>query len=225
MSSGERARLKRAAQRPILPGMDVSRPPRPSPSRRLLEESPFDVARRFARRERATEAILATAFLVVAGVLAATSGAPAPGWLALGLVLAYAVTARVTFHAGAGVAVPTQLVLVPMLFLLPPAIVPPLVAAGLMLSTLPDQLRGKGGRERMIAAVVDAWHAMGAAGVLVAVGGGAAVPLDWSVLAGALAAQVAVDAAVSSVREWAGRGISLRVQLRVLGWTYAIDAL
>jgi len=196
-----------------------------SPSRRLLEESPFDVARRFARRERATEAIAAAAFVLVAGGLAATAGGAVPGWLALGLVLAYAVSAGVTFHVGAGLAVPTQLVLVPMLFVLPPGIVPVLVAVGLLLSTLPDVVRGKGARERLIAAVADAWHALGAAAVLVAAGAGDVVPLEWGVLAGALAAQVATDAAVSSLREWAGRGITPRVQLRVLGWIYAIDAL
>jgi diguanylate cyclase (GGDEF)-like protein len=209
--------------------MDLTRPPRPggpaSASRRLLEESPFDVGRRFARPERVTEAVVAAAFLVAAGGLAATAGAPVPGWLALGLVVAYALAARVSFHVCAGIAVPTQLVLVPMLFLLPPSLVPLLVAGGLVLSTMPEVLRGRGAVERLIAAVADASHALGAAAVLVVVGGGEIVALEWTVLAGALAAQISVDAAVSSVREWAGRGIPPRVQLRVLAWIYAVDAL
>jgi diguanylate cyclase (GGDEF)-like protein len=226
LSSRRAPRLKRHAFRPILAGMDLPGPREPaSPSRRLLEESPYDVARRFASRERATEAVAAAAFPVAAGALAATTSEAPAGWLALGLVLAYAVSARVTFHVGAGSAVPTQLVLVPMLFLLPPSLVPLLVAAGLVLSALPEVMGGRAPRERLLAAVVDAWHSIGAAAVLVAAEDGAVAGLDWRLLAGALAGQVAVDAAVSCLREWAGRGISPLVQLRVLGWIYAIDAL
>ena len=50
--------------------------------------------------------------------------------------LLYALVSRVEFPVGAGNVLPTQLVLVPMLVLLPPATVPLLVAAGLVLARL-----------------------------------------------------------------------------------------
>ena len=51
--------------------------------------------------------------------------------------------ARVRFPIGYGFTIPTQLVLVPMLFLLPLGAVPLLVAAGMVLGALPEYLRGE----------------------------------------------------------------------------------
>ena len=53
---------------------------------------------------------------------------PSVGLLVL-LIAAYAVASKVEFEVGIGSAIPTQLVFVPMLFLLPPAMVPLCVAA------------------------------------------------------------------------------------------------
>ena len=58
--------------------------------------------------------------------------------VAVALVALYTLVSRVEFPVGAGYVVPTQLVLVPMLVLLPPATVPLLVAAGLVLARLSD---------------------------------------------------------------------------------------
>src|SRR6188768_3845821 len=57
-----------------------------------------------------------------------------PALATVAFVLAYACAARVEFEVNAGAAVPTQLVFVPMLLVLPPAFVPLAVAAGLVLS-------------------------------------------------------------------------------------------
>ena len=49
---------------------------------------------------------------------------PAPPGLAALLIAVYAVVGRIEFPVGAGYVVPTQLILVPMLLMLPPAVVP-----------------------------------------------------------------------------------------------------
>ena len=58
------------------------------------------------------------------------------------LVASFALASRVEFEVGSGFGVPTELVLVPMLFLLPPELVPLLVAVGFTLAWLLQYLRG-----------------------------------------------------------------------------------
>ena len=81
----------------------------------------------------------------------------------------YAIVSRIEFPIGAGYVVPSYLVLVPMLVLLPPGLVPLLVAAGLVLGALGQWAAGRGGPERLLFSIPDAWHAVGPALVLVAV--------------------------------------------------------
>src|SRR4051812_17814761 len=88
---------------------------------RLLEET---LARRQSaldRRERLANLAFSAGFLLVAVALAVIADAQralsVP--LALAFVAALAVVARVEFSLGAGYAVPTQIVFVPMLLLLP----------------------------------------------------------------------------------------------------------
>src|SRR5690242_4006562 len=111
---------------------------------RLLEDSWEARARRLARRELVAESAFAVAFLVSAGPLLllprATRGfEPAMAGVPVGL---YAIPAGIEFPVGAGNVLPTQLVLVPMLVLVPPGAVPLLVAAGLLLARLSDWVRG-----------------------------------------------------------------------------------
>ena len=64
--------------------------------------------------------------------------------LALALVVLYAISSRMLkFPIGAGYVVPSYLVLVPMLLLLPPGLVPLLTAAGLVLGTLAQVVLGR----------------------------------------------------------------------------------
>src|SRR4051812_13484096 len=88
------------------------------------------------RREWTAEVSLAVATLVAALAMALFGPRPQAfePWLAAALVVACAVAYRVRFHDGAGYAIPTQLVLVPMLLLLPPAVVPLCMAAAMILS-------------------------------------------------------------------------------------------
>jgi putative nucleotidyltransferase with HDIG domain len=133
--------------------------------------------------------------------------------------------ARVRFPIGYGFTVPTQLVFVPMLFLLPVGDVPLVVAAAMMLRNLPEYVRGERHPSRVLLAVGDAWHSLGPVLVLAAAGLAGPDLADWPVLLAALAAQIVADDFVSTLREWAGLGISPRLQPSLLGWVTLVDVL
>jgi HD-GYP domain-containing protein (c-di-GMP phosphodiesterase class II) len=178
-------------------------------------------------RELAAEAATAGSFLVVAVALAVllpaerTLDMP----LAVTLVATYALMARVHFPIGYGFTIPTQLVLVPMLFLVPLGAVPLLVAAGMVLGGLPEYLRGDRHPTRALAAVGDSWHSIGPVAVLAAAGVTSPHLGEWPVLIAALVAQVAVDNGVATLRDWAGLGISPKLQPSLFGWVTLVDVL
>jgi putative nucleotidyltransferase with HDIG domain len=178
-------------------------------------------------RELAAEAATAAAFLVAAAALAVFLPAErefdAP--LAATLLATYALMARVHFPIGYGFTIPTQLVLVPMLFLVPLGAVPLLVAAGMVLGGLPEYLRRDRHPTRALAAVGDAWHAIGPVAVLAAAGVAAPELGDWPVLLAALAAQVATDNGVAALRDRAGLAVPLTLQPSLFGWVTLVDVL
>lgn len=179
------------------------------------------------RREVAVEAAMAAAFVTAAAAAALLLDA-GRGWnvpAALALVLAFALASRVEFQIGAGLAVPTQLLLVPMLFLLPLPAVPALVAAALVLGSLPDVLSRRRPAARLLSAVADAWHALGPTVILGLAGPGPASLDHWPLYLGAFGAQSGVDIATSLLRERLCLGISPWPQLRVLALVQVADVL
>src|SRR5207248_6779773 len=130
----------------------------------LVEASRERVVCRLRGRDRSTAFAGAAIFVLAAVALAALSRGRhgAPVWLAGALVLGYAVSSLVEFEIGSGSAIPTQLVFVPMLFLLPPASVPPLVALGLLVGALP-RLRGGMPPSRLAVQIAGALHTVGPA--------------------------------------------------------------
>jgi diguanylate cyclase (GGDEF)-like protein len=199
--------------------------PEGSAERLLHRWRPYD-ARRLTRRELRVEILSAAAFIAVAALLPVvfTAHRDFDPVLAATLVVSLALASRVRLYVGAGSALPTQLVLVPMLFVLPPAVVPACAALAIVLGDAVDVARRRAHPERLIASVPDAWNAVAPAVVFAAAGSPAAGLDDWDVLALALAAQCATDLLVTTAREWLGRGIAPAVQLRVIGAVYAIDA-
>jgi len=178
-------------------------------------------------RERLTEALTAAAFLVTAVLMAALipSERAFDPMLAAALVGTYAVMARVRFPIGHGFTIPTELVLVPMLFLVPVGEVPLLVAAGMLLGSLPEYLSRDRHPTRILVGIGDAWHSVGPAAVIAAAGLTAPHLGDWPILLLALAAQLAIDSVDATIREWAGLGISPKLQPSLLGWVTLVDVL
>src|SRR4051812_4873828 len=165
---------------------------------RLLEQTWTARRDRAPRRETTVEAAAGLLCAVAAVALMASTGAAASlhaGTAALLLAL-YIAVARVEFAIGAGHVVPTQLVLVPMLVLLPPGAVPALVALGLVSGAAIDWRLGRIAPRRVLSALPDAWHAIGAALVLCTAGSPHIGPGDLPLLGLAFVACCATDLAV-----------------------------
>ncbi|MGO9901709.1 MAG: HD domain-containing phosphohydrolase [Solirubrobacteraceae bacterium] len=197
-----------------------------SPAERLLEQSWEARQRRASPRELVVESAAASLFVAVAAMLliSGPSASIRPGVFAV-LVGVYAAVARIEFPVGAGSVVPTQLVLVPMIVLLPPASVPLAVALGLVISAAIDCALGRIRPRRMLGAIPDAWHAVGAAVVLCLAGSPASGFNDLPILAAALAACCVVDLVSSVARvRLAGVVRDLPALIRVMGLVWMVDA-
>jgi len=192
----------------------------------LVEASRQRVVRRLHGRDRSTAWAGAAVFVVASLTLAAVSGAQrdAPLWLAGSLVVAYALASLVEFEIGSGSAIPTQLVFVPMLFLLPPASVPPLVALALVLGALPRLRRGMPS-SRLAVQVAGALHTLGPAAVFAGAGAPAARAAVWPILLVAVLSQFAIDFAWAFVRGRIAFGVTFRELVRVMRWVYTVDVL
>jgi HD-GYP domain-containing protein (c-di-GMP phosphodiesterase class II) len=139
------------------------------------------------------------------------------------LIGVYALAFRLDFEIGTGSAVPTQLVLVPMLFVLPTGLVPIAVASGVILGSLTEYARGGLHLERVFMRLGNCWHAVGPALVLGFAGEPAPDLGDWPLYLAALGAQFALDYGSSALRGWTALGVPPRVQLRTMGLVYLID--
>src|SRR2546428_837835 len=170
----------------------------------LLEDARRRRRASLAGRERPTR--WATAVVFVAAAVSFAVFAPAgrdTSRLLVGvLTLSYAVASRVQFEIGAGYALPTEVVVVPMLFALPARAVPLCVAAGLVSGRLPSVVRGELPLERLVVGVGNATYSLGPALVFLAAGEPSAHLRGWAVLVLALLAQGAVDSASSIARGW-----------------------
>ena len=191
----------------------------------LFEARRPAVARRLSREEWRTETVAAALFAVSAAVLALAQPGHVQNALSAGLlVLCYAIVRRVRFQFGPGLIRPTQLVFVPMVFLMPAAWVPALVGLGSVLGELPDIAWRKAHPERLCVVVSDAWYSVGPALVIVLLASGTGAEASWGVLGLAAAALVATDLVASSLREWFGAGIRPRELVPVLAFVYLLDA-
>src|SRR3954469_3751897 len=193
---------------------------------RLFEEEAERRAAGLQGREMRIEFTLAIAFLVAAGAtaLALNSDVTASFGIVFAAVVAMAIAARVKFYVGTGWGTPTQLVLVPMLFVLPAPVVPLYVALGHVLAKAPECISGSERPNRMIVAVGDAWYALGPALVLSLAGADVLDWSDWPIYVAALAAQFAFDFGVSTVQARWGLGMPLRTELGELSIVWVVDA-
>ena len=193
---------------------------------RVIEERRARRLQRLAVRERVSFVLFCGGFVVAAVLMAAllpSTRSPTPAAVVL-LLVAYAAAFRLDFEVGTGSAVPTQLILVPMLFVLPVGYVPFAVAVGIVLGSLDECVRGELHFQRALLRVVTAWHAVGPALVLGLAGESEPRLSNWPLYLVALLAQFVVDAATSAGREWVALGVRPTVQLRVMTSVYAIDA-
>jgi HD-GYP domain-containing protein (c-di-GMP phosphodiesterase class II) len=193
---------------------------------RVIEEQRARRLHSLAHREVWSFALFAGGFVAVALLMAALLPLHrSPGIAAvLVLIAAYAASFRLDFEIGSGSAVPTQLMLVPMLFVLPAGFVPLAVAAGIVLGSLDEYVRGSLHLGRVVLRVVNAWHSVGPALVLGLAAERGPRLSDWPLYTAALLSQFVLDDLCAAGREWIALGVRPSVQLRAMVWVHAIDA-
>src|SRR3954465_3022382 len=164
---------------------------------RLIEEVRARRDQALPARERAVEGAFALAFVLSALALALLGDSPRPFDLplALAFTIAYAGVTRIPFALGDGLAVPTQVVFVPMLLLLPTPLVPLMVAAAMLVSPGIATVRDGSSRQRMLIGLTDASFSLVPAATLVMLGADTAAWAHWPADPAAPAAPAAAPAA------------------------------
>jgi diguanylate cyclase (GGDEF)-like protein len=182
-------------------------------------------SRKASARELRCESVAAVLFVAAALTLLLAGDETGFSWgPAAILVGSYAIASRIEFQIGVGYVVPSQLVLVPMLLLMPPSVVPALAAAGLVAGALLDLALGRSRPERLLFSIPDAWHAVGPALVLLLAGAPELGEAGAGVLVLAFVACCAFDMVSAMLREAAALGIRPQAQLRVVGLVWIVDA-
>jgi len=194
---------------------------------RLVDDARKRAGSRLYGRDQLTTVTSGLAFLAAALALRAlfADGPALSAGLAALLVAVYAALSRVEFELASGTVLPTELVLVPMLFLAPSTQVPLLAALGFIAGGLPDMLRGRLHAERVFVRLTYSWHTIGPATVFAVAKPGPPEWRDWPIYALALVAQFAFDLISSTAREWLGVGVRPRVLAPALFRTYLVDLL
>jgi len=164
------------------------------------------------------------AFALALALLGRTDHHPA-WWMYGAFTGVYALVSSIRVEVGSGLALPTELVFVPMLFMLPAAYVPLVVAAGMVTAALPDVARGTMSPARAAVLPASALFAFGPALVFLAAHEPRA---DWHgglVLALAVVGQFAFDFLGACALEWLALDVPPAELLQSFVWTFAFDAL
>src|SRR4051812_22384797 len=191
-----------------------------------VEQSRAMASGRLRQRARRGSVTIAISFsAAVAALVAFAPHQHHPSLLTIALLVgAYALATRVEFEVRTALALPTELVLVPMLFLLPVGFVPLFVAAGLFLGRLPDFARRRVPLDRALLIAPNAWHSLGPAAVLAIYGDTTPTLENWLVYAAALGAQFVVEFACAASFDWYVNGVAPTTQLPYMGWAVLVDS-
>ncbi len=145
-------------------------------------------------------------------------------WILALLWCTFAVTSRIGFPIERNIAIPTQLVLFPMLMLGPPALVPVLVVTAIAAAALAAAIYRGGSRKRVLTAGGDALHSIGPAAVFLAAGSPGLNP-QWWLIPLAFGVQLILDAIAAWIGErWVSRG-EQRFPIRPYLLVWSVDAL
>jgi putative nucleotidyltransferase with HDIG domain len=171
-----------------------------------------------------TEAITALVFLAAAIVLASVAHWNRPLHvvpLALA-ALAYIFAARVRFPVGSAWTAPTQLVFVPMLFILPMALVPLVVVLCSVLALWSEAAERRVTLSRLVTRIGDSAYSLAPVLVLVLAGHErfAWNDADWFALA--IVVQLVLDLGTGLARTWFAERIRPAEQLQ-MGWLYVTE--
>ena len=177
-------------------------------------------------RERVVEVATALVFLAAAAAMAFLVPSPRALDLTVLAILAatYVVVCQAQFDVADGYTVPTELVLVPMLFLLPTPAVPLIVSVSWALGRVFDYATGRTSVYRAFHVFADCWHAVGPALVLIVAGAQVFSWEQWPIYVVALLAQFAFDFVSITLRMRLIEGPSSWAELRLIAPSYGLDA-
>jgi HD-GYP domain-containing protein (c-di-GMP phosphodiesterase class II) len=176
-------------------------------------------------RERVVELTVAVSFLLTALAMAVLIPSPRALDLEVAfiLIVAYVVACRAQFEIADGYTVPTELILVPMLFLLPTPVVPLLVSISWVLGRMLDYASGNTSVHRAFHVFGDCWHSVGPAVVLIVAGAQVFSWDQWPIYVVALLAQFGLDYAATALRARLIDGTSPQESLRLMAPVYGLD--
>jgi putative nucleotidyltransferase with HDIG domain len=179
---------------------------------------------RMVDAERSSALTIGAAFLTAALALALLAGGQQRLSLPVAAlyVLGVAAASKVRFELGAAFTVPTQVVFVPMLFMVPVALAPLLVAISLTLAMLPSILAGRARLSRILTVPGNSWFAVGPALVL-ALAHDHSPDGRWGVLVLALLAQCVCDFCSNAVWERLRGGVTIGELAAEMRHVYLID--
>jgi diguanylate cyclase (GGDEF)-like protein len=199
----------------------------PAASDIMVAASRTRVGQPLSGADRRTSTTLGALFVATATLMAVVGPRhEASSWpVAMLLIAGYAVASRVEFEIGPGAAIPTQLLFVPMLFVLPASAVPLGVACGYLLGACPEYAAGRIHIHRALVLMSSSWYSIGPALVFAVAGVRAPKWSDWPVYVIALASQFTLDLSSSSAREWFSFRTPVNSLLPLLAWVYAVDTL
>ena len=177
------------------------------------------------RRLRIVEASAAAVF-IAAAVALAVFGSSARSLSVAALVVsvvAYLAAQHVRYPVGSAWTAPTQLVFVPMLFVLPTPLVPLIVAACSVADQVPNAIRGQLSATRALARIADSFYSIGPVVVLMLFDAQVFAWINLPIYLLAFIAQVGCDAGAGLTRTWFAERVRPRDQLPML-WLYVTDA-
>jgi putative nucleotidyltransferase with HDIG domain len=210
---------------------------------RLLDAAPHDIQEslvqdrrgRLARPLGPSERVQAWPFALTLALVAvalpiAVESERAFSWqtlLAVGLL--YVVSTGIEFEVGSGSAVPSELALVPALFLLPATLVPATVAMALLIGDAPALVRGRLHPERAATTVAYAWYSVPPAIAMLVAGEPTPLPRDVPALAMLLvvllSVQFAGDLASTLLGERIAHGVRPQALIGPMLWVFLVDCM
>jgi HD-GYP domain-containing protein (c-di-GMP phosphodiesterase class II) len=181
-------------------------------------------ARALSSRVLRTEFVAAAVCLGLAVALAVVGSSPQRLSVSRLVItaVAFLCAAHVRFPVAAGWTRPTQLMFVPMLFLLPTQIAPLVVIGCLVIQLCSEFPHHRVSLTRVLAVVADGAYALGPAFVLIVAHDQRFAWNNWPIYAVAFLAQIAVDLAGYIARSWFAERTLPSAQMQV-AWTYLTD--
>src|SRR5919109_959301 len=183
----------------------------------LVGEARARRARSMDARERAVVAAFSALYCVAAVLIAVLvpSERDVSPLLVVALLIGHAAVSQVRFEFGMGFVVPEQLVVIPMLLLLPLPWVPVLIAAAGALGLIPDFIRGSWAKDRWLKPIADSWSYLTPVLILAALAPGPPELSSAPVYALAIAAQLLTDFAQAVIRNWLLDGVPVKELARI----------